>query len=292
MALRQYTEELKSRSMIEGKKYRIIAIGPAGAGGNGGKSTGKNNTVSGEVLGAYGGGGGAGAYIYVGEFTATADGSMAIAVQTDKIMIRAETDDEEKIFSLEIPTSGNGGSSLISGISVSKPGDSISSGVYVGSRGGGAGGTWGSRNSGVPSTTQGGIGTNGDGASSVPGTLIGSHRSAGVGAVGGGNPITTQGAGGQGLKDSGFEITVDNVLSLTANQIAKHISGGNGGTGSAPAMRAVQAGIGGGEGGGGGGAWTSGNNGGMSGSTSAGVNGNGGIGGIGGTGCVWIYDYN
>ena len=158
-------------------------------------------------------------------------------------------------------------------------------------RGGGAGGNPGIRVSSgtMPSISPipGGQGSNGSGESSTVGAVRGTVRAGGTGGKGAEN-IDGAGLGGRGASVNGLSITESNIMTLSADDIAQYIAGGNGSNGTAPASRPSMTGVAGGKGGGGGGAWTSGQNGVNPTSPGRGINGQGGAGGVGGTGAVWL----
>lgn len=294
MAVQQYNIGDHTIILVPGT-YKIVAIGPGGDGATGGTSSGKNSEQEKTVFGAYGGGGGAGAYIYI--YTLEVSSLIALGLVINQ--------NETKVFSsmtpLNIILNKEGLSGSPAGqidTSVPVPGNSVAPlGVFFkGSRGGGAGGTQGTRlTDTLPQTTTGGLGDHGNGDDSIVGVLTGrgNHRAAGDGASGGGgNPVSVAngGDGGVGANDNGLVMDDAKMTTITHAELATYINGGSGGHGSAPASRPAVTGMPGGTGGGGGGAWTSGLNGAVSGAPSAGLNGAGGAGGLGGTGSVWIME--
>ncbi|MCL2629287.1 MAG: hypothetical protein FWD33_01145 [Alphaproteobacteria bacterium] len=287
MSVQQYNVGNHTLILMPGS-YKLIAIGPGGDGARGGTSlpNGTNQSTSGVINGARGGGGGAAGKVWIEEFNLASPIALAVIVDTS----------ETKIFSSMVPIDVTldkaGSGSNVGGVddSVPVPGSSVGVAPVSGSRGGGAGGTRGSRGTGGPVDvpSQGGAGDYGNGADAVLGVLTGEHRTGGNGAAGGGgNPVTNPGGagdGGKGAEENG--LVVDDNTTLA--EVAAAINGGSGGNGTAPSIRPAQTGMLGGNGGGGGGAWTSGAKGGTSGSPSAGVNGIGGPGGAGGVGTFWV----
>lgn len=295
-AVKQFTSD--SAELLFTGEYKIVAIGPGGDGARGGTSlpNGTNNNTSGTVYGARGGGGGGGGYVYIGTVNVTTPWAILSMVIDEK---------ETKMFgavNLTLNKDGLSGSND-GGISanVPKPGNSTAtSAVYDGSRGGGAGGTRGSRGPSVIDDIpeNGGIGDYGNGDNAVLGPSPGGgYRSGGDGAAGGGgNPVNSTpmagGVGGKGAETNGLVIDDNTMLTITASEVAETINGGSGGNGSAPSSRPAQMGMPGGSGGGGGGSWTDGQNGGITGSPAVGVNAIGGAGGQGGKGSIWLMQFS
>ena len=283
MALLSYKSAGQYSTTLEAGTYRVVVIGPGGDGAKGGTSSANNYRPATRDDGAAGGGGGGGAYVFVNTYE-NVSGNLEIEISGDATRLSGA-------INVEVPQAGsgspNGGVGNVPGV----PGASVDGTNYVGSRGGGAGGNAGTRISSgtMPSASPipGGQGSNGDGESSTVGTLRGTVRSGGTGGKGGDN-IDGAGIGGRGASVNGLSITESNILTLSANDIAHYISGGNGSNGTAPASRPSMTGVAGGKGGGGGGAWTSGQNGANPTSPGRGINGQGGAGGAGGTGAVWL----
>lgn len=286
-----HLEENGTRGLMPGS-YKIVAIGPGGDGANGNKSTGSNSAQYGTVDGADGAAGGAGGYVYVNTITLENMATLGVTVSdTETSILINDFFTGESVLNLSIPKAENANGVI--------PGNSVGNETYSGSRGGGAGGPMGRRGStNIPAAVPGGTGDYGDGEPSTPGSMQTTNTySAALGGKGGNNPgnsISTGnlvwGKGGIGAKDNGLEITAENIASITVQDVATKINGGNGTDGSTPSSRPAVTGMPGTSGSGGGGAWLSGTDGTPSGSPSAGVNGDGGVAGIGGKGCVWIKD--
>lgn len=284
MAFKQYTATLTEETIAAGEYY-VVAIGPGGTGATGGTSTGSNSKPGARTDGAAGGAGGAGAYVFVDKMVSEG-GTLTVRITQDATILSGA-------LSLSIPKAGSGSEVGGAGGIPAVPGNSLSASNYVGSRGGGAGGMYGTK---ITSGTQpnqspvaGGLGTNGNGDPSTVGSISGTVRAGGKGGKGGAN---TEGAGlgGRGAQANGLSITSSNIKTITAMEIAQRIAGGNGSNGTAPASRVANTGISGGNGGGGGGAWTSGSNGTTATAPGYGVNGKGGTGGAGGLGAVWLME--
>ena len=164
--------------------------------------------------------------------------------------------------------------------------------IVFSSRGGGAGGPKGFCGyKREPVATDGGIGDNGNGKPGTLGKKVSTCMYEGLfGAGGGDNPseILHSGLGGIGAENNNLVINPSNMETITINEIAQKINGGNGSIGTSPAKRPARTGISAADGGGGGGSWTDGEKGGKATAPGFGVNGKGGEGGKGGTGSIWI----
>lgn len=277
--------ETKSIKVNPGSEYYVVAIGPGGNGGKGGNPYGVNTSITTEAHGGCGGGGGAGAFVFVGRLTATKE-DLYINISHDGTVL-------SEAMSLNLVRAGDGVQTIYNTLENAKAGNSVTIGVHVGSRGGGAGGPYGVRKSAAVSNIPGGSGSHGNGAEGVAGATSGSNQYSGTGGAGGGNTpgIMVGGIprGGAGAKTNNLSIDDQNIEVITAAQIAQLICGGNGANGTQPALnRIANTGISGGVGGAGGGAWTDGENGKAGTVPGKGYNGTGGAGGLGGLGCVWL----
>lgn len=271
--------------MLDPGTYKIIAIGWGGDGAKGGTSPSGNNVTSGEVDGAVGAGGGAGAFVLFKELNLSSAGFISFNFEPElkKLTLIGAVN-------AVIPQSGSGNSAPVPPTSLTLspiPGNSVAPAdvEYVGTRGGGAGGSYGVRGSTTaPNATPGGLGTYGNGGAAVVPAISGTVRPGGTGGAGGGNNAFSGqgGQGGQGLQAVGV------TESITLQDVVQAIKGGNGSNGTAPSSRPAQAGIAGAYGAGGGGAWTSGSDGAAPGAPGYHVNGAGGAGGIGGLPAVIV----
>lgn len=293
MSLQQYASNgLYAKVLSPTKHYRVIAIGPGGDGGKGGNPNGSNSQTSGIVYGATGAGGGAGGLVYVDTIDVDDVTSLAIEINDNQISLVGTNLDDEQTFAINIPKGGSGYPSGGISTSVPIPGNSVGTGLYMGSAGGGAGGTPGVRGTATaPTVTTGGLGDVANGDDATLGSVSGTYRQAGTGGKGGNN-TSGESLGGTGAEANGLVISSANILTITAAQIAALIYGGNGSNGTTPSNRPAVTGMPAAKGAGGGGSWKSG----AAGSnpvTGPGryTNGTGGPGGAGGTGCVWIMDY-
>lgn len=284
MALLSYKSAGQYSTTLEAGTYRVVVIGPGGNGAKGGTSSANNYRPATRDDGAAGGGGGGGAYVFVNTYQNVEAGALNIEISENVTRLVGA-------INLSIPKAGSGSTVGGVGNTPAIPGDSVGAQGYVGSRGGGAGGNPGIRVSSgtMPSISPipGGQGSNGSGESSTVGAVRGTVRAGGTGGKGAEN-IDGAGLGGRGASVNGLSITESNIMTLSADDIAQYIAGGNGSNGTAPASRPSMTGVAGGKGGGGGGAWTSGQNGVNPTSPGRGINGQGGAGGVGGTGAVWL----
>lgn len=158
-------------------------------------SNSSNSLTSGAVYGANGGGGGAGGYVFETVVDAPAYFALSMSINGYETKLMGSV---TVTLNKDSALSGYPSGGPVTQTQVPVPGNSLGTTPYIGSRGGGAGGTYGKRGTANDDTPRnGGIGDNGNGSNSVLGVLTGDHRDGGYGAAGGGgNPITSSLNGG------------------------------------------------------------------------------------------------